>query len=73
MDDDFRIDPPDGRDREPARGGRHPVWSRIFYGLYGLASGGAAAGAIAFGMTDLAIVAGLIALVLLWKATQKVR
>lgn len=70
--DEFEIDPPEDRD-PPRRPNAHPWWSRLLYALYALAAFAGAAAAYARGMTELAVGAGVIGLVLLWKAGQRVR
>ena len=51
----------------------HPWWSRVLYALYALAA--LAAGGFAWreGATELAVGAAVMALVLAWKASQRVR
>lgn len=72
MPGDLKIDPPDGRE-ERTKLSPHLWWSRLLYAVYGLASAAAAVAALLHDRTQLAIVAGGVALVLLWKAAQRAR
>ena len=51
----------------------HPWWSRILYLLYGVFAIAGAIFAASEGKTSLAIGAGGIGAVLIWKAAQRVR
>lgn len=81
MPGDLQIEPeqPPGADEGasgPARpkvNSPHPWWSRVLYALYALAALAAAGFAWREGATELAIGAAVMALVLAWKASQRVR
>ena len=51
----------------------HPWWSRALYLLYGLVTGAGGVYAWMQDQTQLALVAGGIAALLIWKAAQRVR
>ena len=69
--DDLEIDPP--APKPPQRGSKHPWVSRLLYALYALAALAASVAAYRNEATELAVGAGVIGLVLLWKAAQRVR
>ena len=74
MTGDLEIDPPPD-ERKPAHrpDSPHPWWSRALYAIYALAAVGAAVAAVVHDETALAVGAGGMALILLWKAAQRVR
>jgi len=51
----------------------HPWWSRVLYLCYGAVAVAAAIYAVIEGQNQLAIIAGGIGAVLIWKAAQKAR
>ena len=53
--------------------GRHPWWSRVLYAAYGLFASAAAWFGYAEGQTTAAQIGAGIALVLFWKAAQRIR
>ena len=81
MSGELQIDPEEtpGGDRDTARpttpvvNSPHPWWSRVLYAVYALAALVAGGFAWREGSTELAIGAAVMALVLGWKASQRVR
>ena len=69
---DLRIEAPDDHRAKP-NPSRHPWWSRVLYAAYGGFAAIAAWYAYAQDQTSVALAGAGIALVLLWKATQRVR
>ena len=69
---DLKLDAPGNKTTGPGLS-RHPWWSRALYAAYGAFAGIAAWYAYAQDQTSIALAGAGVALVLLWKAGQRVR